>query len=102
MTDSDPKSLTAADVDLLLSLAASHAMFGRLERAISFLCLALWLSPRHEETLRLLAVLAYRQGDHRRCIATIRVFEQNGSPVPEELLLIKRRLAAYQLAPEAA
>lgn len=90
----DVISQAQADVELLQSLAATHAMFGRLERGLSFLDLALWVVPGDAETLRLMAVLYYRLGHHARAEAAIRAFERSDPALPADLSLIRIRLAA--------
>ncbi|MEP3847599.1 MAG: hypothetical protein ABJM43_19820 [Paracoccaceae bacterium] len=80
-----------ADVEMLQSLAAVSAMFGRTERAISLLHLALWIAPRNAETIRLMAVFYYNDGRHEQTATLIRLFEMTGTPLPEDLALIKLR-----------
>lgn len=82
-----------ADVELMQSLAAVHAMFGRVERAISFLHLGLWVIPHDPETLRLLAVLYYRLTRYDEAYDAILAYEKSGQELPEDLTLIRLRLA---------
>jgi len=89
----DDATQARADVELMQSLAATHAMFGRIERAISFLHLGLWVIPRDPETLRLLAVLSYRMARYEDAHRAILDFEQSGEDLPEDLTLIRLRLA---------
>ncbi|MEM9786009.1 MAG: hypothetical protein AAF801_05870 [Pseudomonadota bacterium] len=80
-----------SDVGLLQSLAAIHSLFGRIERAINLLHLALWICPRDPETLRLMAVLCYRDGRLDASTEYIDAYEETGVPMPNDLTLIKMR-----------
>jgi Flp pilus assembly protein TadD len=79
------------DVALLQSLAAIHFTFGRIERAINLLYLALWILPRDPETMRLMAIFCYRDGRFKYAASFVRAYELTGAPLPHDMTIIKQR-----------
>lgn len=79
------------DLAMLQSLASVNAMFGRMERAIDMLHLALWLAPRDPETMRLMAVFCYNDGRFEQAASLVSAYEATGKPMPKDLALIKLR-----------
>ena len=77
-----------ADVKLLNSLAATKYLFGRHEKAMSLLQLALWIDVTNERTLKMAVVVAWRLGEVNYAKAALAVLKEIGADIPDSIWFI--------------
>ena len=77
-----------ADIKLLNSLAATKYLFGRHEKAMNLLQLALWIDVTNEHTLEMTVVVAWRLGQVDYAKAALTVLEEMGADIPESIQFI--------------